>query len=96
MKCSVVKKHSSCKRKKNSFQLKLKQASIENISTQRDKKYTACISLMRRKFRVASMRHPSITRLEAAVMASRLKEKGVKEHEMELYRFSFWPYSISA
>ncbi|XP_075243707.1 uncharacterized protein LOC142337959 [Convolutriloba macropyga] len=44
------------------------------------------------KCRVAPMRHLSIPRLElqAAVMAVRLKEQIVKEHEMKIHSYSFW------
>ena len=49
------------------------------------KQYSADLAFVIGKFRVAPMRHLSIPRLElqAAVMAVRLKEQIVKEHEMK-------------
>ena len=56
------------------------------------KEYSADLSFVIGKCRVATMRHLSIPRLElqAAVMAVRLKEQIVKEHEMKINSYSFW------
>ena len=56
------------------------------------KKYSADLAFVIVKCRVAPMRHLSIPRLElpAAVMAVRLKEQIVKEHEMKINSCSFW------
>ena len=50
------------------------------------KQYSADLAFVIRKCRVAPMRHLSIPRLElqAAIMAVRLKEQIVKEHEMKM------------
>ena len=55
------------------------------------KKYSADLAFVIGKCRVAPMRHLSIPRLElqAAVMAVRLKEQIVKEHEMQINSCSF-------
>ena len=54
--------------------------------------YSADLTFVIGKCRVAPMRHLSIQRfeLQAAVMAVRLKEQIVKEHEMKLNSCSFW------
>ena len=56
------------------------------------KEYSADSAFVIGKCRVAPMRHLSIPRLElqAAVMAVRLKEQIVKEHEMKINSCSFW------
>ena len=61
------------------------------------KKYSADLAFVIRKCRVAPMRHLSIPRLEfqAAVMAVRLKEQIVKEHEMKTNSCSFWSDSTA-
>ena len=50
-----------------------------------------------RKCRVAPMRHLSMPCLElqAAVMAVRLKEQIIKEHEMKIHSYSFWSDSTT-
>ena len=61
------------------------------------KEYSADLAFVIRKCKVAPMSHLSIQRLElqAAVMAVRLKELIVKEHEMKLNICSFWSDSTS-
>ena len=61
------------------------------------KRYSDDLAFVIGKFRVAPMRHLSIPRLElqAAVMAVRLKEQIVKEHEMEINSGSFWSDSTT-
>ena len=56
------------------------------------KEYSADLAFVIGKCRVAPMRHLSIPRLElqAAIMAVRLKEQIVKEHEMKINSCSFW------
>ena len=56
------------------------------------KEYSADLAFVIGECRVAPMRHLSIPRLElqAAVMAVRLKEQVVKEHEMKINSCSFW------
>ena len=56
------------------------------------KDYSADLAFVIRKCRVAPMRRLSIPRLElqAEVMAVRLKEQIVKEHEMKINSCSFW------
>ena len=62
------------------------------------KKYSADLAFVIGKCRVAPMSHLSIPRLElqAAVMAVRLKEQIVKEHEMKINSCSFWSDSTTA
>ena len=59
--------------------------------------YSADLAFVIGKCRVAPMRHLSIARLElqAAVMAVRLKEQIVKEHEMKISSCSFWSDSTT-
>ena len=54
--------------------------------------YSADLAIVIGKCRVAPMRHLSIPRLElqAAVMAVRLKEQIIKEHEMKISSCCFW------
>ena len=61
------------------------------------KEYAADLAFVIGKCRVAPMRHLSIPRLElqAAVMAVRLKEQIVKEHEMKINSCSFWSDSTT-
>ena len=61
------------------------------------KEYSADLAFVIGKCRVAPMRHLSIPRLElkAAVMAVRLKEQIVKEHEMKINSCSFWSNSTA-
>ena len=61
------------------------------------KEYSADLAIVIGKCRVAPMRHLSIPRLElqAAVMAVRLKEQIVKEHEMKIQCCSFWSDSTT-
>ena len=61
------------------------------------KEYSADLAFVIGKCRVAPMRHLSIPRLElqAAVMAVRLKEQIVKEHEMRINSCSFWSDSTT-
>ena len=61
------------------------------------KEYSADLAFVIGKCRVAPMRHPSVPRLElqAAVMAVRLKEQIVKEHEMKMNKCSFWSNSTT-
>ena len=61
------------------------------------KDYSADLAFVIGKCRVAPMRHLSIPRLElqAAVMAVRLKEQIVKEHEMKINSCSFWSDSTT-
>ena len=61
------------------------------------KEYSADLAFVMGKCRVAPMRHLSIPRLElqAAVMAVRLKEQIVKEHEMKINSCSFWSDSTT-
>ena len=61
------------------------------------KEYSADLAFVIGKCRVAPMRHLSIPRLElqAAVMAVRLKEQIVKEHEMNINTCSFWSDSTT-
>ena len=58
----------------------------------RPKEYSADLAFVIGKCRVAPMRHLSIPRLklQAAVMAVRLKEQIVKEHEMKIQCCRFW------
>ena len=61
------------------------------------KEYSADLAFVIRKCRVAPMRRLSVPRLElqAAVMAVRLKEQIVKEHEMKINSCSFWSDSTT-
>ena len=61
------------------------------------KEYSADLAFVIGKCRVAPMRHLSIPRqkLQAAVMAVRLKEQIVKEHEMKINSSSFWSDSTT-
>ena len=61
------------------------------------KEYSADFAFVIGKCRVAPMRHLSIPRLEqqAAVMAVRLKEQIVKEHEMKISSCGFWSNSTT-
>ena len=61
------------------------------------KEYSADLAFVIGKCSVAPMRHLSIPRLElqAAVMAVRLKEQIVKEHEMKINSCSFWSDSTT-
>ena len=61
------------------------------------KKYLADLAFVIGECRVAPMRHLSIPRLElqTAVMAVRLKEQIVKEHEMKINSCSFWSDSTT-
>ena len=61
------------------------------------KEYSADLTVVIGKCRVAPIRHLSIPRLElqAAVMAVRLKEQIVKEHEMQINSCSFWSDSTT-
>ena len=61
------------------------------------KEYSADLAFVIGKCRVAPMRHLSIPRLElqAAVMAARLKEQIVKEHESKVHSCNFWTDSTT-
>ena len=61
------------------------------------KEYSADLAFVIGKCRVAPMRHLSIPRLElqAAVMAVRLKEQIVKEHESKIHSCNFWTDSTT-
>ena len=61
------------------------------------KEYSADLAFVIGKCRVAPMRHLSIPRLElqAAVMAVRLKEQIVKEHESKVLSCNFWTDSTT-
>ena len=61
------------------------------------KEYSADLAFVIGKCRVAPMRHLSIPRLElqAAVVAVRMKEQIVKEHEMKINICSFWSDSTT-
>ena len=61
------------------------------------KEYSAELAFVIGKCRVAPMRHLSIPRLElqAAVMAVRLKEQIVKEHESKIQSCNFWTDSTT-
>ena len=61
------------------------------------KEYSAGLASVIGKCRVAPMRHLSIPRLElqAAVMAVRLKEQIVKEHERKIHSCNFWTDSTT-
>ena len=61
------------------------------------KEHSADLAFFIGKCRVVPMRHLSIPRLElrAAVMAVRLKEQIVKEHEMKINSCSFWSDSTT-
>ena len=61
------------------------------------REYSADLAFVIGKCRVAPMRHFSIPRLElqAAVMAVRLKEQIVKEHESKIHSSNFWTDSIT-
>ena len=61
------------------------------------KEYSANLAFVIGKCRVAPMRHLSIPRLElqAAVMAVRLKEQIVKEHERKIHICNFWSDSTT-
>ena len=61
------------------------------------KEYSADLAFVIGKCRVTPMRHLSIPRLElqAAVMAVRLKEQIVTEHEMKINSCSFWTDSTT-
>ena len=61
------------------------------------KQYSADLAFVIGKCRVAPMRHFSIPRLElqAAVMAVRLKEQIVKEHESKIHSPNFWTDSTT-
>ena len=61
------------------------------------KEYSADLAFVIGKCRVAPMRHLSIPRLElqAAVMAVRLKEQIVKEHETKIHSCNFWSDSTT-
>ena len=60
------------------------------------KEYSSGLAFVIGKCRITPMRHLSIPRLElqAAVMAVRLKEQIVKEHEIKIHSYSFWSDSI--
>ena len=61
------------------------------------KEYSSGLAFVIGKCRVTPMRHLSIPRLElqAAVMAVRLKEQIVKEHEMKIHSYKFWSNSTT-
>ena len=61
------------------------------------KEYSADLASVIGKCRVAPMRHLSIPRLElqAAVMAARLKEQIVKEHETKIHSCNIWTDSTT-
>ena len=61
------------------------------------KEYSADLAFVIRKCRVAPMRHLSIPRLElqAAVMAVRLEEQLLKEHESKIHSCIFWTDSTT-
>ena len=61
------------------------------------KEYSADLAFVIGKYRVAPMRHLSIPRLElqAAVMAVRLKEQIVKEHQSKIQSCNFWTDSTT-
>ena len=61
------------------------------------KEYSADLAFVIGKYRVAPMRHLSIPRLElqAAVMAVRLKEQIVEEHESKIQSCNFWTDSTT-
>ena len=61
------------------------------------KEFSADLAFVIGKCRVAPMRHFSIPRLElqAAVMAARLKEQIVKEHETKIHSCNFWTDSTN-
>ena len=61
------------------------------------KEYSADLAFLSGKCRIAPMRHLSIPRLElqAAVMAVRLKEQIMKEHETKIHRCNFWSDSTT-
>ena len=61
------------------------------------KQYSADLAFIIGKCRVAPMKHLSMPRLElqAAVMAVRLKEQIVKQHEMKIHNYSFWSDSTT-
>ena len=61
------------------------------------KEYSADLAFVFGKCRVAPMRHLSIPRLklQAAVMAVRLKEQIVKEHESKIQSCNFWTDSTT-
>ena len=61
------------------------------------KEYSADLAFVIGKCQVAPMRHLSIPRLEpqAAVMAVRLKEQIVKEHESKIHSCNFWTDSTT-
>ena len=61
------------------------------------KEYSADLAFVIGKCRVAPMRHLSIPRLklQAAVMAVRLKEQIVKEHESKIHNCNFWTDSTT-
>ena len=61
------------------------------------KEYSAGLAFVIEKCRIAPMRHLSIPRseLQAAVMAVRLKEQIVKEHESKIHSCNFWTDSTT-
>ena len=61
------------------------------------KEHSADLAFVIGKCRVAPMRHLSMPRLElqAAVMAVRLKEQIVKEHEAKIHSCNFWTDSTT-
>ena len=61
------------------------------------KEYSADLAFVIGKCRVAPMQHLSMPRLElqAAVMAVRLKEQTVKEHETKIHSCNFWSDSTN-
>ena len=73
-----------------------KMSSVVYLRSQ-PKEYSADSAFVIGKCRVAPMRLLSITRLklQAAVMALRLKEQIVKEHEMKINSCSFWSDSTT-
>ena len=61
------------------------------------KEYSSGLAFVIGKSRIAPMRHLSIPslKLQAAMMALRLKEQIVKEHEMKIHSYSFWSDSTT-
>ena len=61
------------------------------------KKYSADLAFVLGKCRLSPMRHLSIPRweLQATVLAVKLKEQIVKEHELKIISCSFWPDSTT-
>ena len=73
------------------------QCVLWHTYVQSPKKHTADLAFAIEKCRVEPMRHLSIPRLElhAAVMAVRLKEQIVKEHETKIHSCNFWTDSTT-